>query len=30
MAVAEHIGHDHNGKPLYKFDEENKHIQMKF
>ena len=22
MAVAEHIGHDHNGKPLYKFDEE--------
>lgn len=23
MAVAEYIGHDHNGKPLYKYDEEN-------
>lgn len=22
MAVAEYIGHDHNGKPLYKYDEE--------
>lgn len=22
MAVAEYIGHDHNGKPLYKFDKE--------
>lgn len=25
MAVAEYIGHDHNGKPLYKYDEK-KHI----
>lgn len=23
MAVAEYIGHDHNGKPLYKYDEKN-------
>ena len=24
MAVAEYIGHDHNGKPLYKYDEKRK------
>lgn len=28
MAVAEYIGHDHNGKPLYKYDED-KHIYTK-